>query len=219
MKKKTLETPRGYLSYSQASLWQRSPKQYAALYFDARDELRHSNAAMNYGKLIADALEKGEQTGDLLSDAAMLLLPKYDVADVEFRAELKTPAGSIEILAKPDSLDNETKDFREFKTGKTKWTQDKAQNHLQMHWYATVIYLKYGIIPRASLVWIETETTEVELNGQSVKNVQPTGKIEEFSVVFTMTDILRTMALMGTVAQEIAIAWSAHEVNPEIANF
>ena len=36
---------------------------------------------MEYGKVVADALEKGVQTGDLLTDAGMLLLPKYDVAD------------------------------------------------------------------------------------------------------------------------------------------
>ncbi len=210
--KKYIQTPRGYLSFSQVSLWQKDPAQYAALYFDGRDELRPSNAGMSYGKVVADALEMGVQTGDLLTDAAMLLLPKHDVADVEFRAEVKTPDGWVVMLAKPDSMTDDGAAFLEFKTGKTKWTQEKAQKHLQMHWYATAIYLKYGKIPKAMLVWIETS--------QSTDGVvAPTGRIERFEVNITLGDILKTMALVGTTAKEIAIAWAAHEVNPELLTF
>ena len=212
MKKNYIQTPRGYLSQSQVALWQRSPEQYKKIYFDQRDELRPTSMAMDYGKLIADALEKGVETGDLMSDAAMLLLPKYDIRDKEFRAELNTPNGWVEILAKPDYMDSETKNFIEIKTGKTPWTQAKADKHLQLLWYATAIYIKYGpVIPKVKLAWVETEHTDA--------GVTPTGRVEEFDVVFTLKDILDTMALMGKVAQEISIAWSAHVTDPRIATF
>lgn len=209
--KKYIQTPRGYLSQSQVSLWQRNPEQYKALYFDDRKELRHSSPAMDYGKVIADALEKGVQTDDLLSDAATLLLPKYDIADVEFRAEFKTDDGWVVVLAKPDSMDSVTKDFLEYKTGKTVWTQTKAQALLQMHWYAASIYIQHEVIPKAKLVWIETEIT--------ADGIKPTGRIESFDVTFTMTEILRTMSLMGKVAKEIAIAWASHVTDERIAKY
>jgi len=213
--KKYIQLPRGYLSQSQVALWQRNPEQYKAIYFDGRDELRPSNSGMTYGKVVADALEHGIQTGDLLTDAATLLLPKYDVMDVEFRAELKTPSGWIEILAKPDSLDSVTKDFYEYKTGKTAWTQTKAQMHLQMHWYATAIYLKYGVIPKAKLIWIETEMSIFE----GGDHVRPTGRVEEFEVTFQLRNILNTMALITKVAKEIEVAWASHVTNPELLKF
>ncbi len=212
MKKKYVQTPRSYLSQSQVSLWLSSPKRYAELYFDQRDELRHGSPEMDYGKLIAEALEMGVETGDLVSDAAMLLLPKHDIRDKEFRTEFDTPNGWVTILAKPDFMDSESKSIIEVKTGKVNWTQDKAQKHLQLAWYATAVYVAHKVIPKVRLVWVETQKDELGI-------ISPTGRVEEFEVVFTMADILRTMSLMGTVAQEIAIAWSAHVVDPRIATF
>ncbi len=211
--KKYIQIPRGYLSQSQAALWQTNPKRYMELYFDQRDELRHSSVEMDYGKLIAEALENGEQTGDLLSDAAMLLLPKYDIRDKEFRVDLRVGKEWVEILAKPDYMDSESKDFIEIKTGKVPWTQAKADKHLQLLWYATAIYLKYGpVIPKVKLAWVETQKDELGV-------VTPTGRVEVFEVVFTLKEILSTMALMGKVAQEIAIAWAAHETDPRLNTF
>lgn len=208
MKKKYIQLPKGYISYSQIALWLRDPKQYKDIYFDGRDELRTSNAGMEYGKVVADALEKGIQTDDLLTDAAMLMLPKYDIADVEFRAELKVKGGWIQILAKPDSLNSKTKAFYEYKTGKTAWTAEKAQSHLQMHLYATAVYLTWKIIPQAKLIWIETYWEDGV--------VKPTGHVEEFPVIITMRDILDTMALTSRVAKEIEVAFAAHVPNPAL---
>ncbi len=212
MSKKYIGLPKPYLSFSQAALWQRDPHAYAAHYFDGRDELRPSNPGMSYGKLVADALERQQETGDLLTDAAILMLPKYDIRDEEFRADLKTPKGWVQILAKPDFMDSETKNFIEIKTGKTKWTQDKADKHLQLHWYAMAIYLKYAVVPKVTLAWVETSQDTEGV-------VAPTGRIESFDVNITLGDILKTMALVGKVAQEIAIAWAAWETDPRLVNF
>lgn len=212
MRKKVIQLPKEYISFSQLALWQNDPDRYKDLYFDNRDELRNSNRGMEYGKVVADALEKGIETGDLLTDAGMLLLPKYDIRDVEFRAQMNTKEGWITLLAKPDSLDSVTKSFYEYKTGKTVWTQKKAQDHLQMHFYATAIYLAYKVIPKgAKLIWIQTE--------QVGDAIQPTGHVKEFPVVFTLNDILKTMALISKVAKEIEIAFMSHVRNPHLDTY
>lgn len=210
-KKKYIALPKPYISYSQLSQWQRDPRQYKDIYFDNRDELRTTNAGMAYGKVVADALEHGVETDDLLTDAAMLLLPKYDIADVEMRVDMKTKDGWITLLAKPDSLDSKTKAFMEYKTGKVAWTQAKAQGHLQMHFYATAIYLAHKVIPDCKLVWIETEWID--------GIVKPTGHVEEFTVTLTMKDILACMALISRTAKAIEIAYAAHVPNKELLEY
>ncbi|MES2006886.1 MAG: hypothetical protein V4436_02125 [Patescibacteria group bacterium] len=212
MKKRYIQLPKEYISYSQLAQWQRDPEQYKAIYFDNRDELRTSNVAMEYGKVVADALEHGIQTGDLLTDAAMLMLPKYDVADQEMRVDMKVPkAGWVELLAKPDSFNSLTKDFYEYKTGKQPWTAKKAQDHLQLHFYALAIYLKYHVIPACSLIWIETE--------QSGTGIAPTGRVEEFPVLFSLSSILTTMSLVSRVARKIEIAYAAHVPNKALLEY
>jgi len=211
-RKKYLSLPKEYISYSQLALWQNDPQRYKEIYFDNRDELRTSNRGMEYGKVVADALEKGIQTDDLLTDSAMLLLPKYDTPDVEFRVDMKTDRGWVTVLAKPDSLDSKTKSFYEYKTGKTAWTSKKAQDHLQMWLYATAVYLRDKVIPSGvKLIWIETE----QVDGV----VKPTGRVEEFPVVFTLKGILDTMALVSKCAKEIEIAFASHVRNPHLDNY
>ena len=209
MKPKYIQLPKNYISYSQLTLWLADQKRYKDLYFDDRNELRTTNSGQAYGKIVADALEKGIQTGDVVTDSAMLLLPKYDLADQEFFAELKTKEGIVNVLCKPDTMDSKTKAFREYKTGKTAWTKKKAQNHIQMKFYAMGIYLKYGVaLKEAYLDWIETEK---DLEG----TIRPTGHLESFRVTFLLNDILKMMATTAKVAKEIETAWAVHVHDPK----
>lgn len=208
MKKRIIQLPRGYLSYSQIQLWKNDPERYKGIYFDGREELRTSNNAMDYGKVVANALEKGEDTGDLLTDSAMLLLPKYDLADQEVRVELRTKDGWIPLLGRIDTRDSKSWAFREYKTGKHPWTQSKAQNHPQMHFYAMLVYLaSFKQLNEAHLDWIETE----EVDGIT----KPTGRIESFKVNFTLTSILKEMAATSRIAKDIEIAWASHVRDPK----
>lgn len=209
-KNRTIQLPKGYLSYSQLALWLADKKKYAQVYFDGRSDIYNSNAGMEYGKVVADALEHGIQTGDLLTDSAMLLLPKYDVADKEIRTIVKGKDVEVPILIKPDSLDSKSKSFYEYKTGKTPWTQRKAQNHLQLHFYATGIYCEYGkLLKGCKLIWIETEKTDTG-------DIKPTGNVPKFPVHFTLTDITNTMALIIRCAKEIEDAWAIHVPAPKL---
>lgn len=221
--KKYIQLPHHYLSYSQMSLWKADPARYKALYFDGRDEMRISNMGQEYGKTVADALEKGVETGDLLTDAATLLLPKYDVADQAIEAEVKTKSGWLRLIAKPDSLHSKTYDFVEFKTGVHAWSKKKAQDHLQMIFYAIVIWQKYGIqLPGAKLAWIETFHMVSGTDDSGLvteRKVMPTGRVEVFDVTFTPTQYLETLSEIVKVAKEIELAWASHITNPALTTF
>lgn len=204
------------------ALWLTSPKKYADLYFDNRDELRTTNSGQIYGKVVSDALEQENETGDLLTDSAMLLLPKYDIRDKQFDVDVKTKDGWLKLVAKPDFMDSTTKNFVEVKTGVHPWTQSKAQNHLQMIFYAVVIWQKYGVKNAgAKLAWIETERVmKFDDTGRHIiPKIIPTGRVETFDVTFTSMQYLDTLQQMVTVAKEIEIAWASHVTNPELINF
>lgn len=217
MKKKIIQLPKPHLSYSQIQLWKNSRQRYIELYFNNDKRFVLNNSGLSYGKVIADALEKGVETGDILTDAAMLLLPKYDVADKEIRVTINTKDGCFDVIGKPDSLDSKTKAFYEFKSGKGKWTQAKAQKHPQMIFYAMLIYLAHGVVlDQASLIWIQTEdVTEAYKEGDWLpgdkKSIKPTGHVEAFNVYFSLQDILSCMAETIRVAKEIELAWLSHE--------
>jgi hypothetical protein len=206
---KVIQLPKEYLSCSQIALWQSDKERYKRIYFDGREEMRVNNAGMEYGKIVASALEVGADTGDLLTDTAMGLLIKYDIADKEIRTVLKTLDGEIGVLGRPDTLDSKTHAFREYKTGKTKWTQNKAQKHFQLKFYQMLIYLHYGtVLNEAYLDWIETERTPEGVT-------RPTGRVESFKVSLSYNDIMETMALTSKVAKEIETEWLTYERPPE----
>lgn len=207
-RKKVIQLPKGYLSYSQIQLWKSDKKRYIELYFNNRNELRLSNSGLEYGKIVADALEKGVATDDLLTDTAMSLITQYDVRDKEIVTEIKTKHGSVGVMGRPDTMDSVTKAFREFKTGRVKWTEGKAQKHPQMIFYAMLIYLKFGVmLSEAYLDWIETEEVD--------HVVKPTGRVETFRVTFTPQQVMECMAMTSRVAKEIEIAWASHIMPPE----
>lgn len=211
-RKKYIELPQGYLSYSQMMLWLSSPKRYADLYFDRRDELKFTNPGQEFGKMVATSLEEGVDTGDLLTDSATLLIPKYDTADEPIHTEFRTKHGWLKLIGKPDTFDSVTHAFREDKTGKVAWTQKKAQNHPQMIFYAITIWLKYETMnTKAHLDWIETEYVD--------GITKPTGHIQTFEVTFTRKDYFEFMSKMVKVASEIELAWASHITNPELVTF
>ncbi len=211
-KKKYLQLPHDYLSHSQMQLWLSDPQRYRDLYFDNRNELRIANMGQQYGKMVATALEENRETGDLLTDSAILLIPKYDTMDKEQRAEFKTPHGWLKIMGRPDTFDSVTHAFRETKTGTHPWTQKKAQSHPQMIFYAVLIWLTTGT--KNSDAYLDYIETVVE-DGVT----KPTGRVESFRVTFAPEDYVSMMARMAKVAHEIEIAWASHITKPWINIF
>jgi len=211
-RKKYIELPTGCLSYSQVSLWLSSPKRYKQIFFEQDESARFMNDGMRFGKRVADAFEFDEKTGDLLIDAAMSLVPVYDVRDKEITGEMKTKSGWLKIVSHPDMFDSKTKALREIKTGKVKWTQKKADNWFQVKFYAMLIYIIHGVVPpTAHLDWIETFVDPED--GET----KPTGHVETFKIEMNMKIILETMAITIKAAKEIELEWLTY--TPEVNEF
>lgn len=215
--KKKIQLPRDYISYSQVSLWKQNPKRYKEIYFNGRKDLNVYNDSIEYGKMVADALEKNEDTGDLLTDAAMLLLKKYDKRDEPIYVDFKTKGGWLTLIAKPDTFNSVSHEFREYKTGKVKWTQGKADKHFQLFFYAAVIYLKYKkITTDCYLDWIETAES---VTPDGISQMQPTGVIKSFKVEVGLKKILDTIDEIVKVSKEIEEAYILHTPNKNITKF
>jgi len=76
----------------------------------------------------------------------------------------------------PDIVNDWLHSFREFKTWKTPWTQERADNHWQLYFYAMLIEEQSGFIPKkAYLDWIVTVNDEEW-------NIIPTWEIQTFIV-------------------------------------
>lgn len=224
--KRFISLPKPHFSYSQWSLWLSNPERYKQIYFDKREDVQFTNRGQSYGKMVADALEAQVDTGDLLTDAATLLLPKYDVQDAPIFVDVKTKHGWLNLIAKPDTYNSETHDFVEFKTGKGKnpWTPEKAQNHLQMWFYAVVIWQKFGVVlDKAQLSWVETEDVPpyvVTVNDQKITmTIAPTGRVETFDVHFSKAGLMDALARIIKSAHEIEVAWAGHITKPWITTF
>lgn len=117
--------------------------------------------------------------------------------------DLRTKEGYIQLIGRPDTLNSKTYAFREYKTGKQPWTQNKANKHFQLYFYAVLIYIKYGVVTeKCHLDWVETEKIG--------DKIQPTGKMLTFPVKIGLRKILETMAEITTVAKEIELAYASH---------
>lgn len=192
---KKLITPKNYLSYSQIDMWLRNREKYKRKYFFG-ENVDDVNDYMVFGKKTAHAIETGEATGDELFDMAVSLIPKYDIIEHEIRVPLVTPYGEIDLLGKLDTFCPTTLKFREYKTGKSVWTQRRADTHKQLYHYQTMIWLQNKkLSPEIHLDWFETDKTE--------SGVTFTGKVKSFRVKIGLAEVLSYMTLVGQVAVQI----------------
>ena len=179
--------PHKYISYSQISLWENSPKMYKEIYFYGR---KFENSAMIFGKQFAEALEKG--TKDKMTNLIMSFLPQYKISE----KKLFLKKDGLNIIGYADSYNPKTHAIREYKTGVIKWTQEKVDKHEQLTIYAMLIYFQYKKIPEMHLDWIET------INQNGIINF--TGKIKTFKTKRTKIDILKMFNKAKRIAKEIS---------------
>lgn len=190
-----LRLPRGYLSWTQFILWKSSQETYRKRYHVKGDSFQ--NDEMRYGKRVAEHLEKDTEEDDEIIKALGSLLPRYPKMGYEMRAVLKSKGCEIHLLSFFDTYKPRNHAFREDKTGRVPWTQKKAEKHKQLFFYALVIYLKTGKIPKeVHLDWIETKTKDGV--------VSATGKIVSFKVEISLADVLTMAGQVTKVAREIS---------------
>ena len=187
-----MKLPRGYLSWSQMDLFQKNPEEYKRVYI-LGEERNISNPYLDFGKLLADGLEKNIEL-DFELENLKLLLPKYKIAEKKIEVKMN----GIKLLGYIDSFNPKTKAIYEYKTGKSRWTQDRADKHGQLDFYSVLIYVKYKVIPKIELVWVETEQNRI---------IRPTGKIQTFKVKKDLKDVLKMMSKIQKVAKKISVMY------------
>lgn len=205
-----LNLPKGYLSWSQFSLWQRSPDQYRREYYYGVK--RAPSPEMRYGDAIARLLESGAH-GPVIDK-----IPRYSVSEYE----IKTEIGGVPILAFLDTFDPLGLKFREFKSGHSNykgeapWNGVKVRKHGQLVFYAAAIAAKHGKVdPVCYLDWIETEKlpiTEdfggIELTGTDTRSLRLTGRIESFKRHIAKWEVVRMRGEICVAAVEISKDYS-----------
>ena len=179
-------------------LIEKDPKAYARRYFDK--EQGFTNKGMEFGKKMADGLESGDITGDETLDLMIEQIPKFEIMDKEFFAELKRSRGQepIIILAKPDTMKKDMTAFKEYKTSQTRWSQRRVDNCTQIQFYATAMWLKTGKIPK------DVELVEIATKASLDGEIAPTGDIYRYKAVITMVQVLNMIIRMKK-------AWAAIE--------
>gem|GEM_PF-5432266 len=96
-----------------------------------------------------------------------------------FETYLKADIDGVPCVGHIDNTHQKFHKFREFKTGKIPWTQERADHHGQLAFYALLLQEKKGVYPEeVYLDWIETRADEF-------KNIHPTGEIQTFRVEIT----------------------------------
>jgi hypothetical protein len=190
---------REYISYSQMITVEDNSELYVKKYIYG--ERTPINRGQDLGKIVAEALETGEPTGDPTIDLVLPLVPNYSVRDKEIMVNM----GEIPIMLKMDGVRADFKGIIEHKTGpKGTWCQKKADKWDQITFYCTGIYIKTGKIPKAKLVHIITDRDEEG-------NYYLTGEVKTYDTERSYKDVL---IMMGRIKR----AWKKIEkiINEEL---
>tara|TARA_R110000796_G_scaffold139823_3_gene255955 strand:+ start:1967 stop:2848 length:882 start_codon:yes stop_codon:yes gene_type:complete len=182
-----MKTNRTYLSYSQYALWKSSQKGFYKKY--SQNNSVPSTKFQDFGKKFMEDLEFGRPI-DLPQES----LERLDVLS-EVEAELTT-FSPFSLLGIIDSLSSNGTEFREYKTGKERWTKLQVRRDEQTLFYAYLIYKNFNVIPTAKLIWIETAQTDEE-------EIFFTGNITTFERTFTLEEILEMEESIRIVLCEI----------------
>lgn len=193
-----LNLPRPYMSWSGLNLWERSPKQFIKHYFYG--EAGFENAAMRFGREMAERLDSKEDHDDEVLNMVATILPGN--GHTEYPLEVPFLDYGIDLFGKFDNWHPKTRILRERKTGKIPWNQMKANTHGQLAFYAFMLWLEKKKLPKEIwLDWIETEEAERGV-------ITLTGAIKSFRVNISMIDIFKMGARIKRAAKEISKAYN-----------
>ena len=165
------------------TLFEMSPQKYITQYI--YQEKQRISRNMAYGSLMAESLENDESSGDPVLDLMMARIPKFELRDVAFEAELKDGKKTITLLCKPDTMKKDMSAFKEDKTSTRAWTQKMADESGQITFYATGMWLRTGKIPQD----IELICVVVRYNPDG--SLTPTGEMLRFRTKRSMVDIIK----------------------------
>lgn len=176
-RKRSLLTPRSYLSWSQLSTLETSEEQYVEKYVFGRAAT--STDPMEFGKAVAEGLEK-DDSGDAQIETLRLTLPHYRKHEFEVSAAFN----GVPLLSKFDLYDPcPACRIGEVKTGVQPWNQARVDNHGQLVFYNLAHFAKYGRIAKETrLFWAQTQ--------YGTDGLFLTGRLETFPAEITLDQVL-----------------------------
>lgn len=194
MKQKTIQLPKGYLSWSQLSLWLQSPQKYIEQYIYGKK--MYESEYLKFGKKFSELLTDLESVTQPELKELLARIPKRQNAE----AELDVTYEGIPLKIIFDSADR--KGFEEYKTGTALWDAARAKEHGQMKFYTIGFFLETDKKPESSLHWLPTMKTE--------EGIRLTGELHSFHVSYSEKELLDFGATIIRVAEEIS-NWQAFE--------
>lgn len=176
---KANNTPRGYLSWNQLSMWEKDPNQYYQIYVEGIDFYR--TKYLEFGSKIHEAIEKGRDYDkvDPLLSLAVSFLPQYPLQEYT----LLTKYDDIPLLGRLDAFHDGTLIFADDKTGK-RWTQGMTDKSGQITFYYLMLWLLYKKMPPCA--YIHHLKTFEDTKG----DIHLTGDVSIFKTQRTRKDII-----------------------------
>lgn len=197
----TIILPKGHLSFSQIVLWLGSSKEtYRKKYYPEIMPQYGQSLEMAYGNEVTEAMEKNEEWCSFI--------PRYST----FEFDATFVIDDVKVAAYIDNVDLELIKFREQKTGRTPWTQNKVNKHLQLDIYSMLLEARFGRVDdECELVWVKTKKKikHIDLPGghfvESESNeLELTGEFETFKRIITSEERQKCRELIVRVAKEIS---------------
>lgn len=170
------------ISWSGMTMLEKQEAKWILKYIEGK-KINFDNSGIRFGRKVDEFLGGDEETDDISLAVIKDQVVRYELRKHVIKSTLKSEHGDIELLGELDTAKEDFSIFRDYKTGRGIWTQKKADTHGQFHFYATMIFLNTGKIPKCFVDWMQTE----EINGE----VQYTGKLQTFEVKITHVEIIR----------------------------
>ncbi len=204
-----MKLPKPYLSYSALNAFLSTSTRRTWIKRYIYKEPFFTSKEMIFGKRVSEALES-ENLFEVDDDLVDVISQVQTDETPEVCLVLQQ--NGYYIIGYLDSCKDNYSHFTEFKTGKginskgeaVGWTQEKVDNYLQLDTYALLIYEAFGILPKCTLVWMETIDASVD------GGIEFTGKIEKFERDFTKREIDDCKKLFYDSAVEMEQIYQAH---------
>lgn len=182
-------TNREHYSWSQHELWHSSKTGFYKRYFLGDESFK--GKSQTKGTELAEVLDGTLDIQDVSDENIQIVInqiPKLDIQEYELNFEV----GGVKMLGYVDSAGIIGDEFCEYKSGMELWDQHRVDMHGQLLFYALGFYKKFGIIPKAKLVWVETCKVDVLDDDGNVlyQKLEYTGKVETFERNFILSDLI-----------------------------
>ncbi len=199
------DLPRGHLSWSQLSLWEKDPNLYYQIYIDGLDMIR--TPYLKLGTRLDEAIQNGQdEFKDPMINYLVMMLPKYP--KMQYRIEIDFEGIKLVGLLDGFSALRKKLVIGEYKSGQ-KFTQTKADKLGQLDVYSLLVWKKFGRLPdKIYLHWAETKVKE---NEEGQKEVFFTGKTRTFETTRTMKDLILIGGRIHKAYKEIKEMWKDFE--------